>query len=195
MARYVSSRLSAAPVASANGYVVSTPMINGAYTLAANSPTSGARHVTLVRTAVSTADTPGVITITGTDRGGNTITETMIPGSTGVTVTSTKFFATIPTGGIVGSGWVTAAGDDTIVFGWDALCALATGTGVMKGFFLTVTAASTVTFTDGTGTLVVLPASFPVGFYETEMGYSGYLRCETAGAQDIVVLTSASTTF
>jgi hypothetical protein len=190
MARYVSNRLAAAPVASANGYVVSVAMGNKTYTLAATSPTSGARHVTLVRTAVSTADTPGTVLITGTDLGGNAITETMTPGATGVTVTGTKFFATVSD--ITGSGWVSVAGDDTIVFGWDALCALATGSGVMKGFFLTVTAASTITFTDAGGTLVVLPNSFPVGFYETELGYSGFLRCETAGAQDIVVLHSAS---
>ncbi len=176
MPRYVPNRLSAAPVAVTNGFVVSVAMFNGAYTLAANSPTSGARHVTLVRTVVGAADTPGVITITGTDLGGNTITETMIPGNTGVSVTSNT-------------------GDDTIIFGWDALCAVATGSGVMKGFFLTVTHASTVTFTDATGTLVVLPASFAVGFYETEMAYSGFLRCETGGTQDIVILHSSSGTF
>jgi hypothetical protein len=193
MARYVSNRLNAAPTASANGYVTSTAMKNAAYTLAADHPTSGARHITMTRTVVGGADTPGIITAVGTDLGGNAITEVLTPGANGVLVTGTKFFATVAS--LTGSGWVAATGDDTIVIGWDAQCALATGSGVMKGFFLTVTAASAITFTDAGGALVVLPNSFPVGYYETEMGYSGYLRVETAGAQDIYVLHTPSTPY
>jgi hypothetical protein len=193
MARYISHRLAAAPAVSANGYVVSVAMGNKSYTLAANNPTSGARHITLVRTVVGAADTPGTVLITGTDMGGNAITETMTPGATGVTVTGTRFFATVSD--ITGSGWTTNTGDDTIVIGWDAQCALAAGSGSLRGFLVAVTHASTVTITDATGTLLVLPNSFPVGWYQLDLGYSGYLRVETGGTQDFVVIHSPSTPY
>src|SRR5258706_10139406 len=115
MGGFTRTILSAAPAASANGYVVSQNMLVGAYTLAATTPTFGARHVTLVRTVVAGADTPGTVVIVGTDLSGQQITETMIPGANGVTVTSTAFFASITS--ITGVGWVAVSTADTIVFG------------------------------------------------------------------------------
>ncbi len=194
MARYLSSRLNAVPAIDADGYVVSTAMINDAYTLAATSPTSGARHITMTRTVVGGADTPGTITAVGTDLAGTMITEVFTPGANGVLVTGTKFFATVSS--LTGAGWATATGDDTIVIGWDAQCALATGSGTFHGLVIAVTAAATITVTDAGGTLVVLPNSFPVGYYQFDLGYSGYLRVETANAsQDIYVMHSPSTPY
>ena len=54
----------------ANGYKTSVDMANGAYALDANAPTSGARHVTMTRTVVDAADTPGTVTFVGTDLSG-----------------------------------------------------------------------------------------------------------------------------
>lgn len=112
------------PVAlSANGYVKSVGMGNKTYTLTATEPGDGtARNVTLARTAVDAADTPGKITVTGLDIGGNVITEDITPGATGVTVAGTKAFAKITS--IVGSGWTTGGGADTIVVGWGNLLGL-----------------------------------------------------------------------
>jgi hypothetical protein len=177
--------ISAAPAASANGYVVSVAMKNGSYTLAATKPTFGARHVTLVRTFVSTGDTPGIVTVTGTDPSGQVITEVIIPGASGVTVTGTKFFASVSD--ITGSGWVSAAGDDTIVVGWDALNAVATGAGVLHGISVNTTAAGTITVTDATGQLLQLPASVAVGQYLYDINWSGFLRVEPAAASNITV--------
>ena len=42
------------------------------------------------------------------------------------------------------------------------------------------------------GTLFVLPNSTAVGFYEYELGYSGYLRMEPAGAYDLIAIHSPS---
>ncbi len=191
MGGFARTRLTAAPAASANGYVVSTAMKVGAYTLAATAPTFGARHVTLVRTFVSTGDTPGTVIIVGTDLSGQAISETMIPGASGVTVTSTAFFATVAS--ITGAGWVSVAGDDTIVFGWDALNAVATGSGVLHGVIVNTTAAGAVTISDAGGAILVLKASIVEGFYGPfDVVYAGFLRVEPAAASDLTVLHSGS---
>lgn len=107
----------------ADGYVASTNMIVGAYTLALTAPTDGHAHgLTLVRTVVDTADTPGTVVIVGTDLAGEALTETMIPGATGVTVYGTRAFATVTS--ITGVGWVISAGNDTIVIGWGDILGL-----------------------------------------------------------------------
>lgn len=183
--------ISAAPAAVANGYVVSVAMKVGAYTLAATAPTFGARHVTLARTVVVEADTPGTVVIVGTDLSGQTITETMTPGANGVTVTSTLFFATITS--ITGVGWVSGGTPDTIVFGWDALNAVATGSGVLHGVIVNTTAAGAITFTDAGGFITSLKTSIAEGFYGPfDVNYSGFLRVEPAAASNITVLHSGS---
>jgi hypothetical protein len=37
----------------------------------------------------------------------------------------------------------------------------------------------------------VLPNSTAIGFYQYDLGYSGYLRMEPAGAYDIIAIHSA----
>lgn len=184
------SNLSAAPVASANGYVVSTDMKVGAYTLAAGAPTSGARHVTCTRTVVGGADTAGTIVVVGTDLSGQEITETLTPGANGILVTGTKFFASITS--ITGVGWVTATGNDTIVVGWDAVCAVRTGSGTLHSIVVNTTAAGIITVADQRGTIAVLPANVAVGSYEYDVEYSGYLRVEPAAASNVTVVATPS---
>jgi hypothetical protein len=183
--------ISAAPVAVTNGFVASANMLVGAYTLAATAPTFGARHVTLVRTVVTAADTPGTVDIVGTDLSGQTILETMTPGATGVTVTSTKFFASILS--MTGVGWVINGTADTIIFGWDALNAVATGSGVFHAVVVNTTAAGAITISDAGGTIAVLKTSIAEGFYGPyDAAFSGFLRVEPAAASNITVLHSGS---
>jgi hypothetical protein len=100
----------------ANHYVTSVAMKVGAYTLANLSPVGGgARNVTVTHTAVSTVDTLGTIVVVGLDLAGNVITDTITP-LNGTIASGTYAFASITS--ITGVGWVTAAGDDTIVVGF-----------------------------------------------------------------------------
>jgi hypothetical protein len=187
------TNLSAAPTAVANGLVASVAMKVGAYTLAANNAPSGARHVTCTRTVVGGADTAGTLLVTGTDLSGQVITETLTPGATGVLVTGTKFFATVTD--VTGAGWATATGDDTIVVGWDAQCAVATGSGTLYAIVVNTTAAGTVTVTDGRGQMAVLKSSIAEGsyFYGDEgIAFSGFLRVELGAASNVTVIHSGS---
>lgn len=102
-------------------FVVSTDMKVGAYTVANASPTDGlARNVVVTVTPVSTLDTMGTVTITGTDVAGDTISEVITPAS-GV-VTGLRAFKTVT--GAVGAGWVVAAGADQIKIGFGNLIGL-----------------------------------------------------------------------
>ena len=193
MARNISTRLTAAPVGDANGYLTSVDMKLGAYTLDANEPTSGARHVTVTRTAAGDADTGGTVVLVGKDLSGQTITETITVGASTVVVASSQWFSYLTSA--TGVGWVIDPGGptaDTIEIGWGAECAVATGSGECKAMLLAVTHASTITFTDATGTLAVFPASFAVGYYELELGFSGFLQVATGGTQDVVIIHSPS---
>jgi hypothetical protein len=95
-------------------FVVSTNMKVGAYTVAAQP--IGPTIVSVLQTAVGTADTSGKITVVGTDATGATISEDVVPVA-GTTIASTKAFSTITS--ITGSGWVIDAGsgNDTIKIG------------------------------------------------------------------------------
>lgn len=110
-------------LASTNRLVVSTNMIVGAYTIANGGVSADglARNVTVTATDVSTADTKGTVLVTGTNINGDTITETLTPLG-GSTVAGLKAFKTVTS--IVGAGWVIAAGNDTIVFGFGNLVGL-----------------------------------------------------------------------
>lgn len=95
--------------------VTSANMKVGAYTIAAQ-PAAPAR-ISVTATAVGTADTLGVVTITGTLAGsGKTDTEVITPVA-GSAVYGTKYFSAITS--VVGSGWVidAGAGNDTIKVG------------------------------------------------------------------------------
>jgi hypothetical protein len=100
-------------VADVDRYFASAAMHLGAYAVLAQPDV--ARNVTLTRTAVDAADTPGTIVVVGTDIAGNAITETLTPGATGVQVVGTRAFKTITS--ITGVGWVIGGGADTIVIG------------------------------------------------------------------------------
>jgi hypothetical protein len=188
---YPRTHISAAPAAVADGYFTGN-MANGAYALLANAPTFGARQITLTRTVVNAADTPGTITCVGKDLSGQTITEVLVPGANGILVTSTKFFASLATA--TQAGWVLgAAAADTIVLGWAAENAVATGSGVFHGIVVNTTAAGAITVTDSGGTIAVLVSNIAEGFYGPyDANWSGYLRVEPAAASDITVLHSGS---
>jgi hypothetical protein len=189
---YTYTNIAAAPTADDNGYVVSVDMKVGAYGLAATVPGYGARHVTLKRTVVDAVDTPGTVVVVGKDLAGQALTETLIPGANGVTVTGTQFFKSIVS--ITGVAWVIGGTDeDTIIFGWDAVNAVATGGGVFHGIVVNTTAAGAITITDARGVIAVIKASVAEGFYGPyDVAFSGYLRVETAAASDITVLHSES---
>lgn len=118
---YLSVFAPAAPAtAVANRYVTSTAMKNGSYTVANDGlPGDGlCRNVTCTRTVVGGADTPGVLTVTGTDYNGETITEVLVPGASGILVSGKKAFKSVTS--VVGSGWAVDSGTDydTIVVGF-----------------------------------------------------------------------------
>lgn len=189
------THIGGATAAVANRYVTSVAMKVGAYALAnAVPPTNGGRLVTLTRSAVGTADTPGTIVIVGTDAGGATITETLTPGADGVLVTGTRYFATIIS--ITGVGWVIDAVEgtaDTIVIGCAAAAILAEGTGVLHGIQINTTSASTIVVADARGTIATLPANIAAGtFYRWDIDWSGYLSVTVNGASDITVMHTGS---
>jgi hypothetical protein len=110
-------------LADVDRYFASAAMHNGAYTLLNDGlPGDGnARNVTATQTANGTEDTNGTLLVTGLNVLGQEITETLIPND-GATVAGTKAFASVSS--IVGAGWVTQAGADTITLGFGNLIGL-----------------------------------------------------------------------
>lgn len=94
--------------------VTSTNMKVGAYTVAAQP--SAPSLITVTATASGTADTPGTITVVGTDVYDRILTEVIIPVA-GSTVSGTRYFKTVTS--VTGAGWVIDAGsgNDTITVG------------------------------------------------------------------------------
>jgi hypothetical protein len=194
---YQHTHIAAAPVSDADGYLHAVNMKVGAYVLDHTSPglTGQARHVTCTRTrdgGVGTEDAPGTIVIVGKDLAGSTITETLTPGAHTVVVTGTKFFASITSA--TGVDWVidAPAGEDHLEIGFDAECAVATGSGTLHAIAVNTTAAGIITIADAGGTIAVLAASITEGLYEFDVNYSGFLRVEPAAASDITILHSGS---
>ncbi len=99
--------------------VTTVSMQNGAYTIAAQPDV--ARNITVSHTAVSTVDTLGIITITGTDLNGDVISEAITP-LNGTIAVGAKAFKTITS--VIGSGWTAVAGADSIVVGVGSLVGL-----------------------------------------------------------------------
>jgi hypothetical protein len=99
--------------------VTTVSMANGAYTLAAQPDVP--RNITITHTAVSTVDTLGTITITGTDIGGAVITEVITP-LNGTIASGAKAFKTVIS--VVGAGWAVVAGADSITVGVGGLIGL-----------------------------------------------------------------------
>ena len=159
-------------------YTVATPAMPEANT---------ARHVTCTRTIAGNADTPGTLIITGTNLAGETLTETLTVGANGVLVEGTKWFCTVT--GVQGAGWVTNQAADAITVGCGADAIVAEGTGTLHGIQINTTAAGTITVSDASGTIAILPAAVAVGtFYLWDVIWSGYLRVVMAGASNVTLL-------
>src|SRR4030067_1047864 len=95
-------------------------MINGAYTIAAQPDVP--RNITVTHlTVVVGTDDLGTITVTGTDRADQVITEVITPGADAL-VAGTMAFKTVTS--IVGAGGVIAGGNDTINVGVCSLVGL-----------------------------------------------------------------------
>ncbi len=108
----------------ADRYFASAAMHVGTY-IVANSGLPGdglAHNVTCCATSVDGADTKGTLLVTGKDIDGMTITETITPGASTVTVQGLRAFKSVTS--IVGSGWVTNGGADTIVIGFGEVLGL-----------------------------------------------------------------------
>jgi hypothetical protein len=183
------TRLAAANPAVPNRFVVSTNMINGAYSVAnATMPTTpGARRITVTHTAVTGNDTLGTITVTGTDDRGQVIVDVIVP-LAGAVATGTKFFKTVT--GIVGAGWVINTGNDTIVVGCEAGSAVLDCPGLLKSIIVNTTAAGTISLTDASGTFAVLKTSIAEGAYEYDVDIAGFLLITLAAASDVTVIHS-----
>jgi len=179
------AHLAVANAATANRFVVSVPMQNAAYTLAATTmPTQGARHVTVTHTLVSTVDTLGIITVVGTDMDGNIVTDIITPLS-GTIATGVVWFKTITS--ITGSGWTAVAGADTIVVGCDArIVALSSG-GFLHAVNVNTTAAGAITIADNTGTIAILKTSIAEGQFIYDVTCAGFLEVTLAAASDVTV--------
>jgi hypothetical protein len=112
--------------------VATTDMANGVYSIAAQPATPA--KITVTRTVAGSADTPGIITITGTDSGDDAITEDIVPGATGVTVSGNKTFKTVSL--VVGSGWTSDGTADTITVGVAAVGTVIKNGSTPKSFTL-----------------------------------------------------------
>lgn len=187
------SNVTGAVAGVADGYKTSVNMANGAYALDATAPTFGARHVTMARTVVNAADTPGTVTLVGTGVDGQPQTEVVIPGAHTVVVTSTKFFRELASA--TQAGWVIgAAAADTLVIGWDNVNVVAVGPGVLHSITINVAGASAIYLGDARGKIANIPSNQAAGsHFVFDINYSGYLRVETgAAASDIVVTHTGS---
>jgi hypothetical protein len=107
-------------VADVDRFVTTADMKNTvSYTIAnASPPDSLCRNVTVTRTVVGDADTPGYVTVTGTDYNNEVISEVILVGLHGITVPGIKAFKTVTA--VIGTGWVVSgdAQKDTITVGF-----------------------------------------------------------------------------
>ena len=152
----------------------------GALTLTATrTPGNGARKVTCTRTVDGDADTPGTLLVTARTSPGQTITETLIPGAHTVLVTGTKYFSSITS--VVGAGWVIDGNNDTIVVGMAAEHLVVRDTGRPQGHpDHGRRGVGSITVSDGTKTLMILPANMAIGYYEFNLSYTA-APCRAAG--------------
>lgn len=138
--------LGAPVLADVDRIVVSANMKVGKYTIAAQPDV--ARNITVSATAVGTADTPGTITVVGTNYAGEAISEVITP-IAGSIVAGTKAFKTVVS--VTGAGWVvdeTEETADTITVGVGTVLGLpyklAVSTEVLLGVLGTAIIAPTV---------------------------------------------------
>lgn len=186
----VSTNIAASTAAVANRFVASVNMANGAYTVANASPAwNGGCRITATITGVTGNDTPGTITVVGTDLAGNALTET-ITLVAGGTATGTKVFRTVTS--VTQAGWVISGGNDTIVVGCEAGAIVCGSHGTLHSVLINVTAAATVVISDSVKTIQTFPASAAVGNYIFGPGidFTGYLRVATTSTNDVTVVHS-----
>lgn len=183
--------ITAATTAVTNRFVASVNMANGAYTIANASPAfAGGVQVVATITAVGAADTPGTITIVGTDIKGNALTETVTLAAGG-TATSVGVFRTITS--ITQAGWVINAGNDTIIIGHTAGSCVGGNSTKLLGVIVNTTAASAVVISDSRGTIATLKASIAEGVYlygPDGIDCTTFCKVATTGANDITLITS-----
>ena len=182
--------ISATTAAVTDRFVTSTNMANGAYTVANASPVwQGGCFVTATITAATGNDTPGTLTLVGTDLAGNAQTEvlTLVAAST---ATSSKVYRTVTSA--TQAGWVITGGNDTIVVGC-AAGSIACGTsGTVYGIIVNHTAAATVVLSDSARTIATLKASITEGVYNygTGIDFTGYLKVATTSTNDVTVIST-----
>jgi hypothetical protein len=178
----------ATTAAVANRYVTSTNMKVGAYTLANTTPVwSGAALVTVTHTEVGGGvDTLGTIVVVGVDLSGTTRTDTITP-LNGTVATGTIPFRTITS--VTGVGWVIGTGNDTIVVGVAAGNIACGSLGQLQGVLVNNSVAASVTISDGTKTIMTIPASQAAGTYYNLGGvdFLSYLKVATTSTNDVTV--------
>lgn len=182
--------LAASTAAVTNRFVASVNMANGAYTVANASPTfQGAVNIVATITPVTGNDTPGTITVVGTDLAGNILTEviTLVAGGT---ATGAKAFRTVTS--ITQAGWVINVGNDTIVVGHNAGAIVCGTNGILYAVVVNATAAATVVLADSTRTIATLKVSIAEGSYGFGPGvdFTGFLRVTLTSTNDITVIHS-----
>ena len=182
--------ISAATAAVTNRFVASVNMANGAYTIANASPTfAGGVQIVATITAVTGNDTPGTLTVVGTDLAGNVVTEviTLVAGGT---ATGSKVFRSVTSA--TQAGWVINTGNDTIVVGHGAGSIVCGTSGVLFGIVVNATAAATVVVADSLKTIATLKVSIAEGHYLYSPGIdcTGYIKVTTTSTNDLTVIHS-----
>lgn len=76
----------------------------------------------------------------------------------------------------------------TLQFTGPATTAVKATGGTVLGILILATVASTVTFNDLVGARLVLPASFPIGYYPLGVTFRGKIEVVTAGATNLLVI-------
>lgn len=184
---------SASTAAVTNRFVVSVNMANGAYTVANASPTwSGGCLVTATITAVTGNDTPGTLTIVGTGVNGQPLTEVLTLVAAG-TATSSSAFRTVTS--LTQAGWVINTGNDTIVVGCAAGNVACGSSGQLGGVLVNNSVAAAVTISDGSRTILTVPASQAAGTYYNLGGvdFGTRLVVSTTSTNDITVFHTGTT--
>lgn len=186
------SHFAAANAASADRFLNSVAMANGAYTLDETTiGVDGARQVTLTHASGDTADTLGTVTIVGKDLAGQTITEVLTP-EADATVTSTKWYRTLTSA--TQAGWVIDGAEgtaDTITIGHGDPIMVLEGAGRLESVIVGTTSAGTITIADNTGTIAVLKANIVEGAVPFGIDVTD-LTIDLAGASDVTIVHSPS---
>ena len=175
-----------------NRFVTSTNMANGAYTVANASPVwAGGCLITATITAVTGNDTPGTLTIVGTDLNGTAQTEviTLVAGGA---ATGSKVFRTVTSA--TQAGWVINVGNDTIVVGCAAGNIVCGTGGVLGGVLVNNAVAATIVISDKARTIMTVPASQAAGTYYNLNGveFAGFLKVATTSTNDVTVFHSST---